>query len=330
MVSIKQVAEAAGVSTATVSRVLTNQPYVRPELRERVMAAVAALGYRPNLVARSLRSQQSSTIGLIVSDVRNPFFTAISRAVEDTAYAQGYSVIVCNTDENPEKESLYLGVMRDERVAGVIFSPTQQTLRKFSALQTDFPIILVDRSIKGGALDTVLLDNTAAAYELTVHLIERGYRRIGAFFDASTTGVERQRGYEAALQEHHLAPAADHTKHVPPRVEAGYTGALALFDSPRPPDAIMTTNSLLTAGVLQAILERKLSIPGQVALAGFDETIWTTLVRPAITVMAQPTDEIGKTATELLLQRIADPTRPPRKVLLKGQLLVRESSAPRQ
>src|SRR5579884_758638 len=122
MVSIKDVAKAAGVSTATVSRVLSNGNHVRPEVRKKVMEAVERLGYRPNLVARSLRSQQSNTIGLIVSDIRNPFFTSLSRAVEDTAYEQGYTVFLCNTDENPEKETIYLNLMRDESVAGVIFS----------------------------------------------------------------------------------------------------------------------------------------------------------------------------------------------------------------
>src|SRR6476619_5565939 len=128
MASIKEVAEAAGVSTATVSRVFSNKPYVRAEVRARVMAAVEQLAYRPNRAARTLRSQQSNTIGLIVSDIRNPFFTAISRSVEDTAYEHGYSVLLCNTDEDPEKEELYLRLMEDENVAGIIFSPTRQAI----------------------------------------------------------------------------------------------------------------------------------------------------------------------------------------------------------
>src|SRR5262245_3545917 len=222
MASIKEVAEAAGVSTATVSRVLTNQPHVKPALRERVLAAVAKLDYRPNLVARSLRSQHSSTIGLIVSDIRNPFFTAISRAVEDTAHAQGYSVIVCNADENPQKEALYLRVMRDQQVAGVIFSPTSQALTNFATLKIGVPTVLVDRSLKNGAVDTVVLDNTAAGYELTRHLIGQGYRRIGALFETSTTGRDRRRGFEEALAEHGLAPAGNPRKPVQPRIEAGY------------------------------------------------------------------------------------------------------------
>jgi LacI family transcriptional regulator, fructose operon transcriptional repressor len=330
MPTLKEVAEAAGVSTATVSRVLSNQPYVKPEMRERVMAMVAKLEYRPNLVARSLRSQQSSTIGLIVSDIRNPFFTAISRAVEDTAYARGYKVMICNTDENPEKEALYLDMMRDEHVAGVIFSPTRQTLTNFAALNITFPIVLVDRSLKNGGVDAVLLENVAAGYELTTHLIENGYGRIAAICgEASTTGRERWRGYEMALREHDLAPAAEYVKYLEPTIEVGYKVALDMLASPEPPDAFFMSNSLLMAGALQAIRDRNLTIPDDVALVGFDETIWASLVQPAMTLIAQPTDEIGKTATELLLQRVADPGRAPRTVLLKGQLLVRGSSAPR-
>ncbi|HEX6293490.1 MAG TPA: LacI family DNA-binding transcriptional regulator [Herpetosiphonaceae bacterium] len=327
MASIKDVAEAAGVSTATVSRVLSNHPHVRPELRERVREAVARLEYRPNLIARSLRSQQSNTIGLIVSDIRNPFFTAISRAVEDTAYAHGLSVVLCNTDENPEKEALYLQLMRDEHVAGAIFSPTRHTLERFADLNIDFPVVMVDRSLKNGEVDAVLLDNAAAAYDLTSHLIEQGYRRIGAIFgETSTTGRERWRGYDEALREHGYPPAAELVRYIQPRTEAGCLAALELLDLPQPPDAIFTSNSLLTAGALQAIRQRQLTIPGDIGLVGFDETTWASLVQPPITIIAQPTYEIGKTATELLLRRIDDPARPTRKVILQGELHVRGSS----
>src|SRR5436853_718148 len=195
MVSIKEVAEAAGVSTATVSRVLSNGLHVRPEMRARVMEAVEQLGYRPNLLARSLRSQQSNTLGLIVSDIRNPFFTSISRAVEDVAYEQGFSVFLCNTDENPEKEAIYLHLMRDEGVAGVIFSPTRQAVTTFFASNLNFPTVVVHRSMPNGDVYVVMLDNIDAAYRLTTHLIENGYRRIAALCgETSTTRQERRIG----------------------------------------------------------------------------------------------------------------------------------------
>jgi LacI family transcriptional regulator, fructose operon transcriptional repressor len=328
MVKIKDVAAAAGVSTATVSRVLSDHPHVRPELRARVMTAVAELEYRPNQVARSLRAQRTNAIGLILSDISNPFFAEISRAVEDVAYEHGFSVMLCNTDENQEREALYLDLMRAEQVAGVILSPTQQTMARFAELNVEFPVVLVDRALRNGDADAVLLDNVNAALDLTTHLLEQGYRRIAALFgDTSTTGRERQRGYEAALREHGLAPVPALVRHIRPRIETGRAATLELLDSGPPCDAILTGNSLLTAGALQAIRERKLTIPRDVALAGFDETIWSSLVEPAITTLAQPTAEIGKTATELLLQRIAAPQRAPRKVILQGTLHVRDSSA---
>jgi LacI family fructose operon transcriptional repressor len=331
MVSIKDVADAAGVSTATVSRVLSNGLHVRSEVRERVMAAVDRLGYRPNLVARSLRSQHSSTIGLIVSDIRNPFFTSISRAVEDTAYEQGFSVVLCNTDENPEKEAIYLNFMQDTNVAGAIISPTRQTVATFTDANFPFPIVTVDRSIPDGDVDAVLLDNVDAGYRLTTHLIENGYRRIAALCgETSTTGQERRLGYEKALRAHGLSPAPEFVKYVQPRIEAGQAAALKMLDLAQPPDALFTTNSQLAVGALQAIRERKLTIPDDIALVTFDDTTWASLVQPPITLIAQPTDEIGKTAAELLLQRVVNPNRPTRQVILKGQLLVRGSSAPRQ
>ncbi len=329
MVSIKDVAEAAGVSTATVSRVLSNGLHVRPEVRERVMATVERLGYRPNLVARSLRSQQSSTIGLIVSDISNPFFTAISRAVEDTAYEQGFSVLLCNTDENPEKEAIYLNLMRDTAVAGAIMSPTRHTIANFAGSNFPFPIVVVDRSISNSDVDAVLLDNVDAAFRLITHLIEQGYRRIAALCSEMSTGLERQLGYEKALHAHGLTPKSEYMKYVPPKAEAGYAATLKMLDLTEPPDALFTVNSLIAEGALQAIRERNLTIPDDIALVTFDETTWTSLVQPAITLIAQPTYEIGKTAAELLMQRIADSGRPTRQVILKGQLLVRGSSAPR-
>jgi LacI family fructose operon transcriptional repressor len=329
MVSIKDVAEAAGVSTATVSRVLTNGLHVRPEVRKRVLAAVERLGYRPNLVARSLRSQQSTTLGLIVSDIRNPFFTAISRAVEDTAYEQGYSIMLCNTDEDPEKETIYLNLMQDTGIAGIIISPTRQNDALFASSNFPLPIVVIDRPIVNGNVDAVLLDNVAAAYRLTTHLIEQGYQSIGILSSEMSTGKERQEGYEKAMRAHGLVPRTEHMKSIAPKMEMGYEATLKILDAGEPPDALVTANSLLAAGALQAIRERKLTIPDDIALVTFDETTWASLVQPAITLIAQPTYEMGKTATELLLQRLADPGRPTRHVILTGQLLVRGSSTRR-
>ncbi len=328
MASIKQVAAAAGVSTATVSRVLANKNNVSSEARARVDAAIAQLGYRPNLVARSLRSQRSSTIGLLVADIRNPFFTAVGRAVEDAAYARGFRVVMCNTDEDPEKESLYLALMRDENIAGVIVSPAPYDTPRPADWGLGLPLVMIDRQPPIAGLDSVVLDNVAAAATLTTHLIQQGYRRIAGLFGAiGSTGEERRAGFLAALRDHGLEPVA--AEFVPPRREAGREATRALCADGRTPEAILCGNSLLTEGALLMIREHGLRIPADVALAGFDETVWQGLIEPPITVMAQPTDAIGRTATELLLDRVAQPDRAPQQVRLAGSLIARGSTSMR-
>ena len=327
MVKIKDVADAAGVSTATVSRVLANKPHVRQEVKARVMKVVKKLNYRPNRVARSLRSQKSSIIGLIVSDIENPFFQQVGRAVEDAAHEQGYSVILCNNDEDPEKEQRYLHLIRDENLAGIILSPTRQTADNFSETsELNFPMVVIDRRVSDVEVDNVLIDNVQAAHTITTHLIEHGYRRIGAIFGiGSTTGRERREGFVQALKAYDLQPSTDLVKYANPREDDGFNTTLKLLQLPEPPEAILTSNSLLAAGALLALRESKKAIPEEVAFASFDETTWAKIVVPALTVIEQPTYEIGRTATELLIKRIQDPTRSTREVTLKSKLIVRQS-----
>ena len=327
MVKIKDVADAAGVSTATVSRVLANKPHVRQEVKARVINVVKKLNYRPNRVARSLRSQKSTIIGLIVSDIENPFFQQVGRAVEDAAHERGYSVMLCNNDEDPDKEQRYLNLIRDENLAGIILSPTRQTADNFSATsELNIPMVVIDRRVSDAEVDNILIDNVQAAHTITTHLIEHGYRRIGAIFGiGSTTGRERREGFVQALKAYDLQPSTDLVKYANPREDDGFNTTLKLLQLPAPPEAILTSNSLLAAGALRALRESKKAIPEEVAFASFDETTWAKLVVPALTVIKQPTYEIGRTATELLIKRIQDPTRSTREVTLKSKLIVRQS-----
>jgi DNA-binding LacI/PurR family transcriptional regulator len=327
MVKIKDVADAAGVSTATVSRVLADKPHVRQEVKARVMEVVKELNYRPNRVARSLRSRKSTIIGLIVSDIENPFFHQVARAVEDTAHEQGYSVMLCNNDEDPDKEQQYLHLIRDENLAGIILSPTRQTADDFLATsQLNIPMVVIDRRVSNAEVDNILIDNVQAAQTITTHLIEHGYRRIGAIFGiGSTTGRERREGFMQALKVHDVQPSTDVVKYANPREDDGFNMTLKLMQLPDPPEAILTSNSLLAAGALRALRESNKAIPEEVAFASFDETTWAKLVAPSLTVIEQPTYEIGRTATELLLKRIQDPTRSHREVILKAKLITRQS-----
>ncbi|MCB0192628.1 MAG: LacI family DNA-binding transcriptional regulator [Anaerolineae bacterium] len=327
MPSIKDVAENAGVSIATVSRVLANKPHVRPEVRQRVLTAVQELNYRPNLIARSLRAKKSNTIGLIVADIQNPFFTALSRAVEDVAYEQGMSLFLCNTDEDADKEAIYLELMRDKHVAGIIISPTRETSDAFfEMLKWNIPMVVIDRQVDDVEVDTVLIDNTESAYRLTEHLIADGHRRIGAMFGlGSSTGRHRREGFLQALQDHGLEAAPELVVDVNAREEDGYQTTQQFLSLPEPPNAILTSSGLLSAGAFRALRESKLTIPDDIGFASFDETGWATLVDPPITVVRQPTYEIGQKATDLLLERIKAPSRSVREIILKGQLIVRAS-----
>ncbi len=327
MVNIKDVAETAGVSIATVSRVLADKPHVRTKVREHVLAVVKELNYRPNRVARSLRAQKSNVIGLIVSDIQNPFFTLISRAVEDAAYERGMSIFLCNTDEDPGKEAIYLKLMRDERVSGIILSPTQKTSNDFLEItNSHLPVVVIDRRVDGVEIDSVQIDNVDAAYKLVDHLIGHGYQRIGALFGmGSTTGRERREGYLKALEDNGIKPSSELVLFVEAREAEGYNGTRELLKLSESPDAIFTSNGLLSAGAFRALRESSLKMPEEIAFATFDETPWSTLVDPPFTVIEQPTYEIGNTAVELLVKRIEDPTRSTRAVTLKSKLIVRQS-----
>ena len=329
---IEDVARQAGVSTATVSRVLSGKPYVSAKLRGRVLGAVQDLNYRPSRVARSLRVQRSSIIGLIISDIQNPFFTSVVRAVEDVAYSREHSVFLCNSDEDAAKETMYIDLMLAEHVAGIIVSPTASDNPVYRQLvEARVPVVAIDRRVETVEMDTVVLDNIAAAYQVVSHLVEQGHTRIGAVLGTpgSSTGEERRVGYLRAMQAHGLPVDPALVRIGMPRVSVGCELTHDLLTMADPPTAIFTGNNLLTIGALQAIRELGLGIPDQVALAAFDDVEWTVFLKPALTVVAQPTYEMGRTAAELLLRRIAAPDSLPQEVMLSPQLIVRDSSRAR-
>ena len=327
MVQIKDVAKHAGVSVASVSRVLAGLPVVSEPTRQRVLQAVKELDYRPDLAARRLRSRHSDTIGLIVSDIRNSFFTEVSRAVEDVAFSRQMSVILCNTDEDPQREASCLNLMRDEKVGGVILSPSLQLLSRFSPGDYGFPVVLVDRYERGIKADAVLLDNFDAAYRLTEHLIGHGHRSIVFIYGAeSATGHQRLEGHRAAMASHQLPVRAEGVK---PMVDQARAAALAVLRDVQLPQAVIASSGLILLGITEALRETRLVVPRDVAVAGFDNMPWTQLVDPGLTVIAQPTYDIGREAIEMLLQRIATPDKPVRQMVLRGELVERGSSASR-
>jgi len=329
MATMKEVAKLAEVSVATVSRVLNNKPNVSPELRSRVLQAVEKLNYKRNRVARSLRAKTSLIIGLVISDIQNPFFTSVVRGVEDVAYAHGYTLLLCNSDEDPTKERLYIDIMLAERVAGVIISPVAEVDNYSSVLlQAGVPVVAMDRRMRDLEVDTVVINNVEGVYQAVGHLIEQGHRRIGFIGGPTrtTTGRERQEGYQKALAEHGLDLEQGLVKIGDFKQDSGYQMTCELLEMDDPPTAVFTANNLMTLGALNAIHEKKLSIPQEVAIVGFDDMSWAQSLAPPLTAVAQPTYELGRTAADLLLRRIGDPYRPTEQICLEADLVVRESS----
>ncbi|MBI5031720.1 MAG: LacI family DNA-binding transcriptional regulator [Chloroflexi bacterium] len=324
----QDVAKKAGVSVATVSRVLNDSPLVSPQVRERVLSAVKELNYQPNRTAQRLRAGRSHVIGLIISDIQNPFFTSVVRGIEDVAYKYSYSVVLCNSDEDVEKEQLYIGVLSSERVAGVIIVPTGNDCCS-PLLNLQMPVVMMDRVVPGLSTDFVVLDNVAGAYAAIQHLLELGHRRIGMVSapPGISVGTERQRGYENAMHDYGIAVDAMLIQPGNFKENGGYQAASKLLELKPRPTAIFAANNLMTMGAYQAISDKGLRIPDDISVIGFDDMPWFGLVHPPLTAVRQPTYEIGAQAAELLFARLLDSTTPIQRKILQPELIVRSSTA---
>lgn len=324
--SIKDVALQAGVSIATVSRVLSGKGYISDDAREKVEAAAKALGYRPNRVARSLRAKSSQVIGLILSDIRNPFFSEISRAVENVAVAHGYSVLICNTDEDPKKEARYMELMAEEKVAGILLSPTRAGFKHLREYKKQSPpIVLFDRKMAGTGIDSVVIDNFEAALKLTKALLDGGFQRIaGVFGSKSYTADERMRGFEAAFKGTGRKSAA--VFQAPAFEEEGEKIAGEIVKVRPRVDAVLCSSALLATGCYKGLRQRGIRMPADMGFACFDDPSWAAFVDPPVTVIRQPAATIGQTVAELLMKRIDEPGRPVSEICLLGDLVERSSS----
>jgi LacI family transcriptional regulator len=332
MANIQDVAKRAGVSISTVSRVLNGRNHVNEDVVARVRRAAQELQYQPSRAARALRANHATIIGLLITDIQNPFFTALVRGVEDVAQRNGYSLILCNTDEDPQKERQYIEVMCAERVAGAIIAPTrerQHTLKLFQ--EHNIPIVTVDRRVKGDDTDAVLVDNVRGAREATAHLIANGYRRIGIVSGpiTTTTGRERLEGYRQALRAAGIAPDPAIERLGSFKEESGRLLTDELLNLEQPIDALFVANNLMTLGALATLNERGMRIPDDIAVVGFDEMPWASLSTISLTTVAQPVYEIGSTAALRLFQRLQNPGAfTKQEIVLAPTLQIRNSSRP--
>lgn len=327
--TIYDVAQRARVSAATVSRVVNGRATVDPALAARVQQAMRELDYRPNAVARNLRRSRTSLWAVIISDINNPFFTSLVRGVEDVAQTNGYSVVLCNSDEDQEKEHRYIDAALAEQMAGVIISPSGSPAEVHRLLGSRTPVVAIDRELPGTPVDTVLVDNAHGAEVGTAHLIAAGYRRIGCITGPSrlSTATERLRGYRRALVDGGLPFDEGLVRFADFREDGGHRAMAALLERDPAPDAVFVGNNLMTIGAVRCIVERGVRVPVELGVVAFDDIPWANLVRPTLTTVVQPTYELGRAAAQLLAERLADPARPPSTITLRTGLRVRESSA---
>ena len=328
--TIKDVAAHAAVSVATVSAVLNRNKYVSPDLTQRVHASIAALGYERNSLAQGLKMHTSQTIGLIISDITNPYFISVVRGVEDVANARGYSLILGNTDEDPTKEKSYLRLLESKRADGLIVAVTLGDHGYLRSWPTHrLPLVSIDRLPEDVSIDAVLIDNVAGARQAVEHLITLGHARIGIVTGLSgiTTTEERLTGYEQALAAHGMPRDPALIAEGNSRIEGGERAALQLLTQETArPTALFVTNGLMVIGALQAIERVGLRCPQDVALVGFDDFAWAAVMHPRLTTVCQPTYEIGQQAAQLLFDRLEKRDAAPQVVRLQPRLIIRESS----
>jgi LacI family transcriptional regulator len=333
MPTIKEVAVRAGVSPATVSRVLNQAQYVSAATRAKVERAVRELGYVPNVMARGLRSRQSHTLALIVSDVTNPFWTTVVRAVEDKAQERGFSVFLYNTDENPSKQRRYLDIACAQQVDGVIVAPFDTDAGKLSSLRHQgIPTVVVDRRVDGWDVDTVRCDSISAARAMVRHLVGLGHQRIAMLSGPASTSTAEERvvGYCIALSEAGIRIEKRLIRRGEYRVSSGGAMARAILDERLGPTAVFAANNSIAIGAIQAIGARGLCIPRDVALACCDDVHNTSQLFPFLTVNAFPAYDMGAKAMELLLSRLdAGVELESRHVILPTRLIVRHSCGSR-
>lgn len=326
--TIMDVARRAAVSKTTVSHVLNGTRFVAPETKQRVSEAIAQLGYRPSTAARSLTTKRTGTVGMIVSDASNQFFGEVLRGVEDVLGPRNYGLIVCNTDEVLERESHYLDLLLSQEVEGIIAAATSQKwqeLLRAEAMRT--PIVFVDRTFEGMEGPYVGVDNHAGVYQATRHLIATGRRRLAiiAGFQRLSTMQERLTGFKAAVAEAGIPLPEERIVACPLGVESGREATLGVLSLPERPDAVFTSNNLLTLGALLALKETGLRCPDDIALIGFDDHPWARVCDPPLSVVRQPSRRVGQVAAQMLCTLIdgRDLTDP--QVRLGCELVLRRS-----
>jgi LacI family transcriptional regulator len=327
MITIKDIAKRAGVSYATVSRALNGRPDVSEATRQRVFELAREMGYQPNAIARSLVKQKSQIIAVIVPDVSNPFFADITMAVNEAADEAGYTTMICNTGWDPIKEQEKLRIMVEQRVEGIILKPTAfikpGTLESFN-----LPLVLLWHAMDDN-LSYIEVDHEAGGRLAVRHLLEKGYKRIAYIGGSQTSPANQIRlmTYQKTLQEHGLKVEPDLISYGPFLQESGYERIAALMQSKEPPEAVFCGNDIIAMGALQYAREKKIKVPADLAIVGFDDITCASLPLVGLSTVSQPRDKLGREAFACLMREInVYPQKTRQRVLIKPELKPRTTS----
>ena len=329
MSTIRDVARQAGVSSATVSHVINGTRYVSDAVRQRVIAAMKELNYRPNAIARSLRSGNTNTIGLILPDSANPFFAELGREIEAAAFFSGYNVILCNSNGSVEQENSYINLLIEKQVDGIILDTEHEQIENLcSQIPDGLPVVMVDRDLNNNPFDIVLCDNHQGGYVAARHFIESGFNRIAIIKGPAhlLSSHHRFDGYAAALAESGLNVQDELVYHGDFRTASGFEAGSALLNQPHPPQAVFASNDMMAVGLIRAASVLTRRIPQDLAVIGFDDIEFGAYTYPSLSTIAQPKKEIAKRAVELLIDRFSNREKPCNRELIPAHLVIRDST----
>lgn len=329
--TIYDIARLAGVSTATVSKVFNHTGRISDKTRRRVLAISEELGYRPSVVASALTGKRTYSIGLLIPDLANPFFAELARHVEDRAHELGYNVMICNTDNDESKELKYVQLLRQKSVDGIIAATgvkNDAALKELISHQV--PISLIARNHSHLSASSVQVDDYAGGYAAAQHLIGQGHKRIAIVLEnlRITSSKERLRGYRDALNDAGIPYDPTFVLESDFTIEGGRQAGGRLLDAAEPPSAVFACNDLLAIGVLQAAKERRVHVPEQLSVIGFDNTILAEIASPPLTTIAQPIEAMGHQVVDLIVDEIAGKSTVKKRVVLMPELIIRSSTAP--
>jgi len=329
-ITIRQIAKHANVSLGTVSHVLNGSAVVRETLRTRVLEAMSTLSYEPSQLARGLRGNSINLMGMIIQDVTNPFFPAIIRGAEDLAYKHGQRLVLCNTDNDADKEISYLADLRCFRPSGMLIIPGIDSKIIESIRPTDPPIVFVARCPASWKGDFVAADNEGGGYQAASHLLQLGHRNMAVITGPLhlSTAVARLNGFKTRLLEEGISLMPEYIHEARFNSESGYTASLRLFQMLPRPTAIFASNDLLAFGVLAAIRHLNLRCPEDISVVGFDNLDFAEYSAPALTTIHESGYQMGATACRLLLDRMKEPQKAVGRIILPTELRIRSSTQP--